>query len=56
VDAEEAQTSVANKLNDLAVYNKVKDQAEHMNALMDRKKVTSENFICTVSSLLKSDR
>ena len=47
---------VANNLGDLAGYDKVTDEVEHNKALMDSKEMTTENFICTVFSLLNSDR
>lgn len=47
---------VTNKLDDLVVYNKVKDEAEHDKALVDNKEMTTENFIHIVSSLVNSDR
>lgn len=36
--------AVTNKLDDLAAYDNVKDEAEHIKALMDSKDITAENF------------
>lgn len=55
-DTDEVKTFVTNKLDDLAAYDNVKDEAEHVEALMDSKEITAENFICRVSSLLDSGR
>ncbi|GFG05129.1 hypothetical protein IFM61392_03672 [Aspergillus lentulus] len=52
-DTEEVETFVTNKLDDLAAYDKVEDKVEHYKALMDSKEMTIEDFICTVSSLLR---
>jgi hypothetical protein len=50
------KTFVANKLDDLAAYDNVKEEAEHSKALMDSEEITAENFICRVLSLLDSGR
>lgn len=55
-DTDDVEKFVTNKLDDLAAYDKVADEVEHDKALMDSKEMTTEDFICTVSSLLNSDR
>lgn len=55
-DTDKVEAFVANKLGGLAEYDKVTDEVEHNKALMDSKEMTTENFICTVFSLLNSDR
>jgi hypothetical protein len=55
-DTDEVKTFVANKLDDLAAYDNVKEEAEHSKALMDSEEITAENFICRVLSLLDSGR
>ncbi|EAW20533.1 uncharacterized protein NFIA_029650 [Aspergillus fischeri NRRL 181] len=53
---EEEVTFVTNKLDDLAAYDKIENEVEHCKALMDSKEMTTEDFIYTVSSLLRSTR
>ena len=55
-DTDKMEAFVANNLGDLAGYDKVTDEVEHNKALMDSKEMATENFICTVFSLLNSDR
>ncbi|PLB47162.1 hypothetical protein P170DRAFT_448837 [Aspergillus steynii IBT 23096] len=55
-DAEDAEKFVADKLDDLAAYDKINDRVEHLKVLMDNKEISTDDFICTVSSLLNSDR
>jgi hypothetical protein len=55
-DTEEVETFVANKLDDLAAYDKLEVEVEHYKDLMDSKEVSTEDFICTVSSLLRSSQ
>ncbi|KAJ5194850.1 uncharacterized protein N7498_008288 [Penicillium cinerascens] len=54
-NAEEVETFVAGKLNDLAAYDEIKEKVEHYKALMDNKEMELETFICIVSELLNSD-
>jgi hypothetical protein len=50
------ETFVANKLDDLAAYDKLEVEVEHYKDLMDSKEMSTEDFICTVSSLLRSSQ
>jgi hypothetical protein len=55
-DTEEVETFVTNKLDDLAAYDKLEVEVEHYKDLMDSKEMSTEDFICTVSSLLRSSQ
>ncbi|KAH8429076.1 uncharacterized protein LDX57_006746 [Aspergillus melleus] len=51
----EVERFVANKLEDLAAYDEVKDKVDHYKALMDNEEVAAEDFISIVSSILGID-
>lgn len=53
-DTEEADAFVANKLNDLVAYDKIKDQVDHYKSLLDNKEMESGTFVRVVSELLNS--
>ena len=55
-DTDEVEEFVANKLNDLEAYDKVKDEVDHHQARMDREEIEIEDFMDTASARLKSDR
>lgn len=46
---------MTNKLDDLVVYNKIKDKVTHYKALIDNREIELETFIRTISTLLGSD-
>ena len=55
-DTEDVEKFVAKKLDDLEAYDKVKDDTDHHQARMDSEEIETEDFIDTVSALLKSGR
>lgn len=52
-DTDEVEKFVANKLEDLEAYDKLRDEVDHNQARRDREEMAHEDFVDTVSSLLK---
>ncbi|KAH1515606.1 hypothetical protein KXW39_000824 [Aspergillus fumigatus] len=52
---EEVEKFVAAKLKDLAAYDEIKGKVDHLKVLMDNEEMAIEDFISSVSSILKSD-
>jgi hypothetical protein len=55
-DTEEVEKFVADKLDDLAAYDLIKDKVDQAKVLMDNEEMAPEDLISVVSYILSSDR